>query len=272
MRKTAVIFSILFLVLACSKEHFDIHNLNENSISVIGHAGMGIYSVYPINSFESIQYALTLDADGVEIDVQMTKDSVLVAFHQEKLEDATYASGRVYNKTWDEIKDTKYNDPIYGQYRLVSLDEIFTHLHKSPQQRIFLDCKNFKPDTSARYVNTFTNALIRLVDKYDLQDDVVVELKRKNIAASLKTKRPDIKQFAYARFDISMDMCEQLHLDGIVVDVDEISKDEVYMVHQKGIMVAVFNAHSKKRNKDAIKKNVDVIQTDRLKYLIGLLK
>ncbi len=273
MRRIAMILlSMFFLVSACKKEHFDIHNLNNNVIAVVGHGGMGINNAYPINSFESVQYALALGSDGVEIDVQMTKDSVLVAFHQERLEDATDASGRVYNKTWDEIKDTRYKDPLYSHYRLVSLDELFSHLYRSSQQRIFLDCKNFKPDTSEAYVNTFTNALILLIDKHDLHKDVVVELKRENMAASLKNRRPDIQQFIYTKFDMAMDICERLHLEGIVSDVNEISKDEVWIAHQKGVMVAVFNAHSKKTNRDAIEKNVDVIQTDRLKYLIRLLK
>ena len=46
---------------------------------------MGITSQFPINTFESINSALALGADGSEVDIQMTKDSVLVLFHNRKL-------------------------------------------------------------------------------------------------------------------------------------------------------------------------------------------
>ncbi len=272
MKKLIIFLSVLLFLLACRKESFDIHNLNHNYISVIGHGGMGIYHTYPMNTFEAIQCALAMESDGVEIDVQMTRDSVLVAFHQERLEDATHASGRVYEKTWDEIKGVQYNYPVYGHYQLVSLDDVFTYLRRFPGQLIFLDCKNFKPDTSMRYVNTFTNALIRIIDKHNLNDCAVVELKREKLIRSLKTKEPDLQQFVYTKVDTAIAMCERLHLEGIVADVSDLSKNQVNTAHEKGLMVAVFNAHTKQKNKAAIEKNVDFVQTDKVKYLLNLLR
>jgi glycerophosphoryl diester phosphodiesterase len=42
--------------------------------------------------------------------------------------------------------------------------------------------------------------------------------------------------------------------------------------HRNGTMVAVFNTHSKDRNMEAIEKNVDFIQSDKVKHLIKILK
>ena len=87
MKKLLYILSI-FLFSSCQKEIFDINNLN-GDILVIGHGGMGVSHSYPINTFESIMHCINLGTDGTEIDVQMTKDGVLVAFHDKELSNKT---------------------------------------------------------------------------------------------------------------------------------------------------------------------------------------
>ena len=106
----------------------NILNLNNNRISALGHGGMGIGYTYPMNSFESILNCLNLGADGTEIDVQMTKDSVLVAFHDKSLEHSTNVSGQIFSKKWNEISDAVYKDPPYTNYRLITLDELFSNI------------------------------------------------------------------------------------------------------------------------------------------------
>ena len=54
---------------------------------------MGIAFKYPINSYESFEPCFRIGAEGSEMDVQMTKDSVLVLFHDAKLEDGTLCKG-----------------------------------------------------------------------------------------------------------------------------------------------------------------------------------
>ncbi len=263
---------LLFVASSCQKEDFDIINLNNNKIIVLGHGGMGIGHTYPMNSFESILNCLNLGADGTEIDVQMTKDSVLVAFHDEFLEHSTNISGQIFNKTWAEIKNATYNDPLYTSYKLITLDELFTNIANQTEHTFFLDCKNFNPDTSSLYLNTFNNALIKIIDKHNLKNSVYMEFKRNDLIKSLKIKRPDLKIFVYNDFDLALEIVNDLQLQGIIISVDNISKEEVIKAHNNRAMIAVFNTHSKSRNIEAIEKNVDFIQSNKVKHLIKILK
>ncbi len=271
MKNLSLLLILLFIIPACQKRDFDIVNLNGNQITTLGHGGMGIANRYPLNTFESILNSLNVGADGTEIDVQMTKDGVLVAFHSSSLEDKTDASGAVYTQTWDQIKSARYNDPIYSNYRIISLDELFSNISKLNDYIFFLDCKNFNPDTSASYLNTFTDALIQIIDKHQLANNVYIELKRRDVIETLKDKRPDLKIFIYSYFDEALKIAAEFDLQGIAIAVDNISREEVVTAHEKGIMVVVFNAHSKSRNIDAIEKNVDFIQSDKLKHLVKML-
>jgi len=271
MKNIVFLCALLLAISSCKKNNFDIINLNGNKISALGHGGMGIANAYPLNSFESILKSLNIGADGTEIDVQMTKDSVLVAFHSGSLDNKTTASGRIFNKTWDQIKEARYTDPIYSNYRIINLDELFSNVKNSNEYSFFFDCKNFNPDTSEFYVNTFSNAILKIIDKYQLEENTYIELKRLDIIKALKNKRPDLKIFIYTSFAAAFEIANQCNLQGIVVPVDNVTKEEVVKAHNSGIMVAVFNAHSKNRNIDAIEKQVDFIQSDKLKHLLKLL-
>lgn len=256
---------------SCKKSDFKIENLNGNKISVLGHGGMGIGHLYPMNTFESIYQFLSLGADGVEIDVQMTKDNVLVAFHDFELSKRTNLSGHIFQKSWDELKDTHYNYPLFTKYSLLSLDSLFSNLGQFKNKTFALDCRNYDPDHSYQYVDRFCTALLSLIDKFDIQNNVIVELNREAIMKELKLRRPELKVFVYQDFLIAMRLAEMYDLDGIVVAVNEISKEQVAFAHDTGLIVTAFNAHSSKRNIDAVKKNVDIIQTDKLKHLLSLL-
>ena len=67
---------------------------------VIGHAGSGFltplnpFNPLPPSSRASIRQALARGADGVEVDVQLSQDSVLLLYHDEKLIFSRDAKGK----------------------------------------------------------------------------------------------------------------------------------------------------------------------------------
>ncbi len=71
------------MIISCKRDValYEIHNLNNNQISIFGHAGMGFEFEYPIDTYQSIEPVLRIGADGSEMDIQMTSDSILVLYH-----------------------------------------------------------------------------------------------------------------------------------------------------------------------------------------------
>jgi glycerophosphoryl diester phosphodiesterase len=206
-------------MISCQKENFEIENLNNNTISIIGHGGMGDSHSYPMNTFESVMNCISLGANGAELDVQMTLDSILVAYHFEYLESATNLKGQIYEKTWDEIRNGRYDGLPYDSFRILKLDDLFGNLSINEDHSFFLDVKNYDTDTSSLYVNCLTNAITALVDKHDLSKNVCVELKRQDLIISLKSKNPEIKSllppvlnmlYSLPIFMIYMDLSYQL--------------------------------------------------------------
>src|SRR4051812_33149372 len=95
--KVFLAFLILQIISSCSKDPSisKTNNLNGNVISAFGHAGMGLGFKYPIDTYESIEPCLRIGSDGSEMDIQMTKDSVLVVYHHSELEESTLCSGMI---------------------------------------------------------------------------------------------------------------------------------------------------------------------------------
>jgi glycerophosphoryl diester phosphodiesterase len=68
----------------------------------VGHRGTIVWG--PENTIPAFMTALAMGADAVEMDVQATKDGVLILMHDATLDRTTNCSGEVAQKTWTEIK------------------------------------------------------------------------------------------------------------------------------------------------------------------------
>jgi len=270
------IFLLFWMVMFFScRENFDlekVENLNDNKISTIGHAGMGIASQFPINSFESFSNAIALGVDGIEIDVQMTKDSVLIAFHDKFFEEKTSLNGLVSELNWNEIEGGIYKDPLYVNYKIISLDQLLENLPDKENLQFFFDCKLYEKERDESHVKKYVNTLLKIIDKYDLSNNVFVEFQVTSYLTRLKEIRPEIKSFIYTSFEYGLEVAKNLNLYGLIVSNNGVSTEQILLAHEEGFRVALFGLLSTKKNIDAIKKNPDFLQTDRVKHLVNTLK
>jgi glycerophosphoryl diester phosphodiesterase len=68
---------------------------------VIAHRGASAEA--PENTLAAFRRALALKVDGIELDVQLTRDGVPVVFHDATLKRLTGSRGRLTAKTWPEL-------------------------------------------------------------------------------------------------------------------------------------------------------------------------
>lgn len=69
----------------------------------------------PENSIQAIKNCISMGVDIVEIDLQMTKDSVLVLMHDKTLERTTNGTGKVLDWTYDSLKTLNLRDNGMGK-------------------------------------------------------------------------------------------------------------------------------------------------------------
>ena len=71
------------------------------------HRGASGYA--PENTLEAFKLAIDEKADGIELDVQLTKDKELVVIHDEKIDRSSNGMGYVKDYTLDELKKFNFN-------------------------------------------------------------------------------------------------------------------------------------------------------------------
>ncbi|MBL4657105.1 MAG: hypothetical protein JKX73_03835 [Flavobacteriales bacterium] len=265
--------ALCFVLSACKKADLGgISNLNNNEIQTIGHGGMGITSSYPINTYESLTAALSAGADGVELDVQMTKDSVLVAFHNVTMDENTSCTGMINDLTLAELKECRYVNEIFGIHRILILREMVTAWKDQGEKTIVFDCKlltNFNRDT---FLTAFADQLIQLIESMEGQHDVLIESQEAAFLGQIKVIKPNYKLFFYPEdFGYGLVVARAYGFYGLSIKSESVSEVQIEEAHAGGFRVAVWNIDSRKDNVAAINKSPDYIQTDKLKNLIKLL-
>lgn len=108
-------------------------------------AHRGFSSQYPENTMEAFQQAIRVGADGIENDLQMTKDGVVVVIHDENLKRLTGNEVYVKDLSYSELKAMDVGGKFRGEHAPVcapALDEYLELL--SPTKLI----TNFELKTS----------------------------------------------------------------------------------------------------------------------------
>jgi len=129
-------FYFLFFIIMISCQ-------SKNEFLNIGHRGAMGHVME--NTLPSIQKALDLKVDMIEIDVFVCKSGELVVFHDEILDSLSNVSGKIEILTLNEIKAVKLN----GGYQIPTLIEVIDLINQEVPLNIELKGKNTARPTIA---------------------------------------------------------------------------------------------------------------------------
>jgi len=273
MKKLHLIILLLFAACSytsCKKAtpDFNIDNM-EDKVLILGHAGMGINNFYPINSAESIMTCLNAGANGTEMDVQMTKDSVLVTYHDETLETQTDGEGAIIDYTWKELQKVRYKASPYINYSILAIDDLFGNLDNIQQLTFSFDNKlYFDKATQA----VFMRAIIRLLEKYKMESNVFIESRNIGFLKDFKVLR-NYKFFMNpVNFETGLMQADTFGLYGIIMENKNITAEQIAIAHQHAKRVQIWGPVTRDENIEAIQMNPDAVQTDNINAMVDLLQ
>lgn len=78
-----------------------------NGPHISAHRGGMNFAAYPENCLETFEHLLSQIPAIIELDVEMTADSVLIILHDNTLHRTTTGVGAVASHTWEQVKDLK---------------------------------------------------------------------------------------------------------------------------------------------------------------------
>ncbi|MGD9146380.1 MAG: glycerophosphodiester phosphodiesterase family protein [Anaerolineae bacterium] len=124
----------------------------------------------PENTLAAFLLAAELGADGIELDVQLSKDGQVVVIHDFVLETTTDGQGAVQDRTLAELKELDAGssfDPLFAGQRIPTLQEVIHSVGRHLLLNIELKTKSTRDARLAR-------AVARIVEENHLLDRVVV--------------------------------------------------------------------------------------------------
>ena len=84
-----------------------------NQFVIYAHRGASEY--YPENTLSSFAAGIDMGADGIETDVQISKDGVLIIYHDDYMKDKTGFEGSVCDYTYEELRAARVKNEKYGR-------------------------------------------------------------------------------------------------------------------------------------------------------------
>ncbi|MFN5416341.1 MAG: glycerophosphodiester phosphodiesterase [Flavobacteriia bacterium] len=248
-------FIIIIVLASCKKKE------DYSSVQIFGHGGNGVEisnSIYHDNTQESIDLALAQNGcEGVEIDVQLSKEGTAWLYHDPFLEEETSGQSCINSLNDNQISELHYNS--IQKEKLVRLTEA-----KFYSKTIFLDLKQLNYCTGS-YVN---------VDQLITQ---ILNLKSKNPNSKIyvSTVFEDwIEPFLNENFAVyfettsflkAKEISSKYAVEGLVFKNQHISKDEVLSIKTLGKKVVIFEVRSPKGIRSALIKLPDIIISDDIK-------
>lgn len=266
---SAALIVLSICTLHCKKDPkiTSIRNLSGGQIGVFGHGGMGIKSLLPVDSKESLLQALDMGADGTEMDLQLSSDSVLFLFHAEDLNLGTHCTGQIRQLAAASI-DCRYKSLSPGSQLVCRLED-FLFVVKDTTAILTFECKSY--NLEAKDYPVFARALSKLIQKYHLQKRVFVESISSDLLLFIRQLEPQLKLFLYSEeIQETLVLADKFDFFGVTFDMNRISEKQVEEAHSRNLRVTLFNQQSTQDNQRALKLNPDFIQTDHLQNLLEL--
>lgn len=126
MNKRFIFIGIIVLFGASLIMFFmeDTTAINTSKIKVIGHRGAG--GLAPENTLSAVKKGIELQVDLLEIDVQRTKDQVIIVLHDRSIDRTTTGKGKAKDLDYHSIKREKIciDDVVYEDEYVPTLEEV----------------------------------------------------------------------------------------------------------------------------------------------------
>lgn len=154
---------------------------------VFGHRGASGYA--PENTLEAFALAVEMGADGVELDVQLTKDGQIVVTHDEEVSRVSGVKGWVKDFTLEEIKKLNVSKPIdgYKPTQIPTLEEVYTLL-KDTNLEINVELK-----TSCIWYEDLEQKTYELSERMGMLNRVIFSSFNHYSIQKLKAIDPDVR-------------------------------------------------------------------------------
>ena len=138
-------------------------------MKIIAHRGFS--GIYPENTMLAFRKAIEIGADGIELDVHLSKDGQVMIIHDEALKRTTGLDGVISDYTRAELEKIsagKTKNDEYGFTPIPSLEEYLAFMAEHRDKITNIELK-----TAPVYYPEIEEKTLELVRKFDLEKNII---------------------------------------------------------------------------------------------------
>ena len=138
-------------------------------MKIIAHRGFS--GIYPENTMLAFRKAIEIGADGIELDVHLSKDGQVMIIHDEALKRTTGLDGVVSDYTRAELENIsagKTKNDEFGFTPIPSLEEYLAFMAEHKDKFTNIELK-----TAPVYYPEIEEKTLELVRKFDLEKNII---------------------------------------------------------------------------------------------------
>ena len=223
--------------------------------TVMAHRGLSADA--PENTLYAFSDAISVGADFIELDVQQTRDGVLVVMHDSNLKRTTGVNKDIWDVDYADIQNLdagSWFDPAYANARIPTLEETLQFVDK----RAKLDIE-IKPTKHGS--DTLEQDVAELITRYQYTDACYVTSFSYGSLKKVKEANPEIRtgylmSVAYGQF-YSLKYADAFSLNKVFV-----TSQVVNAAHQQGKQIFAWTVNSMSEVRSLCNLHVDSIITD----------
>ena len=256
---------------------------------VLGHAGSGFFTpISPFNfrppsSWRGIRRALLRGVDGVEIDLQLSQDSVVMLYHDQILENSSSGHGCVSQYPAASLVQLRYHggwpyDWIQKE-RPITFDTLLARLNRRPSfPNLHLDLHEDDQCLPANHqfdnVPTLIRQIARSLRRYHVPPaQVLLITQETNTLRLARAAMPGVRigfEIASDKFAAGLHTAQTEKISTVVLDADRVTPAQTAQAHAAGLTVVVFGGRSPKDIRRILAVQPDEIEVDNVKRLLQM--
>ena len=219
-------------------------------------AHRGYSQAAPENTLPAFEKAIDAGFTAAELDVQMTKDGVIVLLHDSNLKRTTGVDKNIWDVTWDEIRyldNGSFFSREYAGTTIPTLDEVL----KLCKDHLFLNIEIKRNG----HDEGITEKVIKVIADNDYFDECDITSKDYKTLEEVRAINPDILT-AYTT-SIGIGRVQSLDAADILSIMESSATyNNIEAIHNAGKRIFVWTVNEKETMEELINLNVDAILTN----------
>ena len=219
-------------------------------------AHRGYSAEAPENTIPAFEAAINNYADYVELDVQETKDGVVVVMHDSNTKRTTGVKKNIWNLTYEELSELDAGSWFSEEYentKIPTLEEVL----EMAKGRLMLNIE-IKLTGHEQHLE---ESVAELIEEYDMVDECVVTSFQAKALKNIKKFNPDIKT-GYILHVAYGDFSNLSYADALSVNYSFATESFIETAHDADMEVYAWTVNTAEAINDMLENGADMIITD----------